>query len=408
MLKKIAYFLLPLNVLIDTLLLFSEQLSWLPLLRAFVLLLLVIYTLVRFAGKHTYYSCILVFVFYCLAQLFYVSDFAKSAVITLKICIPIASFAVGFHLFNTLREIKKLSISIVWVYLILGANFILSQRFQLGQSVYSDKSNFRVGNLDDAWNVFTYAVLLAPLVVGFVKSNRFLRLAAIVGAIGNAMLVFVSIKRIAVIGLITGNLTRMFFVPKNLSWFRSAILIAFAAGCSFLLVEDIVMERLELRSNRFESGSIEREGRYLESYYVWDEVTSFDDPAKSLLGLEGFNSVGNYADGAFGERNLHVDFNLIVNTIGLVGLFLYFLLFYQLFRSMMRVRNNLRMFAKERILLLSTFWMLLVNQFITSTAGQMYHVSYRLIVFVFLGAILGNFVNQQQSKEYVAELIPGR
>jgi hypothetical protein len=343
-----------------------------------------------------------------LAQLLFVTDFAKSAVITLKICIPIASFAVGFHLFNTLREMKKLSISIVWVYLILGANFILSQRFQLGQSVYSDKSNFRVGNLDDAWNVFTYAVLLAPLAVSFLKGNRFLRLAAIAGAIGNAMLVFVSIKRIAVIGLITGNLTRMFFVPKNLSWIRSAIVIAFAAFCSFLLVQDIVMERLELRSNRFESGAIEREGRYLESYYVWDEVTSFDDPAKSLLGLEGFNSVGNYADGLFGERNLHVDFNLIVNTIGLVGLFLYFLLFYQLFRSMMRVRNNLRMFPKERILLLSTFWMLLVNQFITSTAGQMYHVSYRLIVFVFLGAILGNFANQQQSTEYVAELIPGR
>jgi hypothetical protein len=251
-------------------------------------------------------------------------------------------------------------------------------------------------------------VLLAPLVVGFLKDNRFLRVAAIASAVGNAMLVFVSIKRIAIIGLITGNLTRMFFVPKNLSWIRSAILIACAAGCAFLLVEDIVMERLELRSNRFESGAIEREGRYLESYYVWDEVSSFENPAKSLLGLEGFNSVGNYADGGFGERQLHVDYNLIVNTIGLVGLFLYFLMFYQLFRSMMRVRNNLRMFPKERILLLSTFWMLLVNQFITSTAGQMYHVSYRLIVFVFLGAILGNFFNQRQNDGYVDALISGR
>jgi hypothetical protein len=408
MIKRLAYFLLPLNVLIDTLLLFSEQLSWLPLLRAFILLVLIMYTLIRFSGKHTHYAFILVFVLYCLAQLLFVTDFAKSAIITLKVCIPIASFAVGFHLFNTLGELKKLSISIVWVYLILGANFILSQRFQLGQSVYSDKSNFRVGNLDDAWNVFTYAVLLAPLVVSFLKSNRFLRLTAIVGAIGNAMLVFVSIKRIAILGLITGNLIRMFFVPKNLNWFRSAILIACAAGCSFLLVQDIVMERLELRSNRFESGAIEREGRYLESYYVWDEVTSFNNPAKSLLGLEGFNSVGNYANGRFGERQLHVDYNLIVNTIGLIGLFLYVFLFYRIFRTMMRFRNNLSMFPKERIVMLSTFWMLLVNQFITSTAGQMYHVSYRLMVFVFLGAILGNFVNQAQNKQYVAELATGK
>jgi hypothetical protein len=34
----------------------------------------------------------------------------------------------------------------------------------------------------------------------------------------------------------------------------------------------------------------------------------------------------------------------------------------------------------------------------------MYHVSYRLIVFVFLGAILGNFVRDSQSKHKISEV----
>jgi hypothetical protein len=402
MIKRLAYFLLPLNVLIDTLLLFSEQLSWLPLLRAFILILLLVFVLFKYRGHSKYYSAILIFVVYCLFQLPFTTDWQKSLIVTLKICIPIASFAIGFQVFNNLYELRKLSISVLLVYLILGANFILSQRFQLGQSVYSDESNFRVGNLADAWNVFTYSVLLAPLVISLFAKEKFLRISSYVGAIGNGLLVLISIKRIAIIGLITGNLIRMYFVPKTVRWMRSVIVFFFVAAIALYFIQDIIMERIELRSSRFESGALEREGRYLESNYVWDEVLSFKVPVKSLFGLEGFNSVGNYADGRFGDRQLHVDYNLIVNTIGIVGLILYVFIFLQISRLMIRVADDWNGDRTIKQTLLSTFWMLLLNQFITSTAGQMYHVSYRLIVFVFLGAIVGIFV-KEKSKHLLAK-----
>jgi hypothetical protein len=148
---------------------------------------------------------------------------------------------------------------------------------------------------------------------------------------------------------------------------------------------------LEARSDRFESGAIEREGRFLESEYVWDGALSFDVPLKSLFGLEGFNSVGNYADGRFGDRQLHVDYNLIVNTIGLVGLMLYFAMFFQFGRRMIQLQSRTALSPQVSLFLRSVFWMLLLNQFITSFAGQMYHVSYRLMVFVVMGSILGTF-----------------
>jgi hypothetical protein len=66
-------------------------------------------------------------------------------------------------------------------------------------------------------------------------------------------------------------------------------------------------------------------------------------------------------------------------------------MFIQFGLRMKRLQLRTGLNASTSLFLRSVFWMLLLNQFITSFAGQMYHVSYRLIVFVMLGAILGTF-----------------
>ena len=376
-------------MLIDTLLLFSEQLSWLPMLRAGLLILLLLYVFVKYKGHLRHYSFVVIFLAYSLLQLFFVGDFSKSLNITLKVCLPIASLAVGFHLFSTIQELKRLSISVVWVFFILIFNFVLSQWLGLGNAVYSDDSNFRVGNLDDSWNVFTYSILLTPLILYFVQRDTRLRILTYIGASVNSILVLISIKRIAILGLLTGTLFRWYFALRFRSIIKSFFVVALLLSMAYLLFGDLIESRIQARSDRFEAGSFEREGRFLESQFVWDEILSFENPTKSLFGLEGFYSVGNYADGRFGERQLHVDYNLIANTIGLVGLLLYFMMFVQMAISMRRYSKGASLEIGLSKILLSIFWMLLLNQFITSFAGQMYHVSYRLIVFVFIGSILG-------------------
>jgi len=391
MLKRLAYYLLPVNVLIDTLLLFSEQFAWLPLVRAGLLLGLVLFVFIKCRGHLKHYSMLVFFLLYCMIQLAFVSDPAKSLNITLKVCIPIAAFVVGFRLFNSAEELRKLSISIITIFFILIANFALSQLFGLGNSVYSEESDFRVGNLDDSWNVFTYSVLLTPMALYFARKSRWMKWSAYVGSTINAMLVVFSIKRIAILGLITGTGIRWLYSLQVKRIIKSLIGLALGVAVLYPFFGEKVEQRIQARSDRFESGALEREGRFLESQFVWDQVLSFDDPAKSLFGMEGFNSVGNYAGGRFGDRQLHVDYNLIVNTIGLVGLLLYLAMFVQLAFSMRRVHRRAQLESSFGILIQSVFWMLLLNQFITSFAGQMYHVSYRLIVFVFLGAILGTY-----------------
>lgn len=388
MISRLAYYLLPFNVLIDSLLLFSDQLFWLPFFRAFFLISLLIHVFAVYKSHIRHYSAIIIFLFYCFAQLIFVTDFEKSIGITLKICIPISSFIIGYWLFSNLEQLRRLSKSLIFVYLILILNFILSQFFQLGEALYSEESNFRVGNFDDSWNVFTYSVLMAPFAMHFLTKRK-LKIYLYIGSIINGILVFISIKRIAIIGLLSGNLIRILFVRKSLRLFYSILIVSIVSLTAFQFFKDTIIKRMEARSNRFEEGAFEREGRYLETQYVWDEVFSFEDPAKSVFGLEGFNSVGNYANGLFGERQLHVDYNLIVNTNGLLGLFLYFNIFIQMAVKFYVYRKRITIDYRTESLLMSTFWMLLINQFISSFAGQMYHISYRMIVFVFLGSILG-------------------
>jgi hypothetical protein len=205
------------------------------------------------------------------------------------------------------------------------------------------------------------------------------------------MLVIISLKRIAITGLVAGNFIRFLFVPRVLIALRVLSGVVFILLIALPLYENLIKSRLDARSSRFEQGALERESRYLETFYVWDETASFEDPAKSIFGLQGFNSVGNYANGRFGGRNLHMDYNLIVNTIGLVGLLLYFAVFINFFLLFKKNYPKSTIQEETKKQLRATFFMLLITPFITSFAGQMYHISYRLIVFVYLGAIIGTF-----------------
>lgn len=158
------------------------------------------------------------------------------------------------------------------------------------------------------------------------------------------------------------------------------------------LYSDLLSSRLGARSDRFEEGSLQKEGRFLESFIVWEEVFSFKKPSKSIFGLEAFNSVGNYGGGSFGVRNLHVDYNLIVNTIGLLGFMLYFKVFLEIYSNYRKVKKNITV-TSDLIKMQKTYIMILLFvPFFTSLGGQMYAITFRMIIFIYLGANLGSLI----------------
>jgi len=353
------------------------------------MLTLLLWTIIKNERNTGYYGWLIAFAIYCIINVLLSTDINKSLNITLKVLIPMLSFIIGFNLINSIKKLIILNNSVIYIFVILVFNYIISQTLGIGKSVYTGGSDFLVGGMDDNWNVFTYSVLITPLILNFIRTNKTKRIWVLSLSLITAMLVFISLKRIAITGLIAGNFIRFSLAPKVLIAFRVILGSALVLMITLPLYENLIKVRLDARSSRFELGSIERESRYLETFYVWEEVFSFDNPAKSIFGLQGFNSVGNYASGRFGKRNLHMDYNLIINTIGIVGFFLYFMVFFEIFINFKRIYQQSRLSQETKKQLKATFYMLLITPFVTSIAGQMYHISYRLIVFVYLGSIIG-------------------
>ena len=389
MTRKLILWLLPANVLFDVLLIFFEGGGILPLIRAGFMLILILWTIIKNERNTGHYGWLIFFAIYCIINVILSTDIIKSLNITLKVLIPMLSFTIGYNLINSIKKLIILNNSIIYIFVILIGNYIISQTFGIGKSVYTGGDDFLVGGMDDNWNVFTYSVLITPLVINFISNDNSKKIIALLLSIATAMLVFVSLKRIAITGLVAGNFIRFTLAPKVKIAFRVILATALILLITLPLYENLIKARLEARSSRFEQGSLERESRFLETFYVWAEVFSFENPAKSIFGLEGFNSVGNYASGRFGGRNLHMDYNLIVNTIGLVGFIIYFIIFIEINYKFKKAYKNSKLNLDTKKQLKATFYMLLITPFITSIAGQMYHISYRLIVFVYLGSIIG-------------------
>jgi hypothetical protein len=246
------------------------------------------------------------------------------------------------------------------------------------------------GNLSDNWNLLTYSLILFPMIYNQYPKTKIPKNISLILFFVLVVFVMLSMKRTAIAGLVIGLLIYGYHNLKLKSFLRVVILSGVFLGASYPFYSPILEKRFEARSDRFEEGALEEEGRYQESFFVWEEVYEFKDPIKQLFGLEAFNSRGNYANGLFGNRILHVDYNAIVNTIGIVGLLLYFLIFYQIFIRFKRFYKKVSLlsipFKKE---LKGTFYALLITQFVTSFGGQMYAVTFRMIIFIYLGAIIG-------------------
>lgn len=395
--QRIINYIIPINLIFDVLLIVTKNVSF---VRAALLTLLLTHLIIRFFGKHKAYNLVFVWGFFALTIALISSDMVASLLNTLKIVLPIFTILIGYHYFDTKEKIRYLAKSIKWVLLIVIINLVLSTVFGLGSSRYTEEGQeetFYMGQLSDHWNMFTYAILSVPILLHFETKKG--KLYVIVLAFFNAILILLSIKRIALVGLLGGGLINSAMTLRTKVILKYSVIGLVVMVLSFPLYGEMLSERFEARSDRFEEGSLEKESRYLETSYVWSDSFSFNEFDKSLFGMEAFNSAGTYAGGIFGDRQLHVDYNNILNTIGIVGLALYFIMFIQIWKSFKRCLKGIVIRDKFSKTMKATFFSFFIMQFITSIAGQMYNITYRMILFIFLGAAMGYF-NQLKKQQF--------
>ena len=89
------------------------------------------------------------------------------------------------------------------------------------------------------------------------------------------------------------------------------------------IFEEALTKQIKARERRLSTENIEEEGRYQETFIVLNEIIFSGDLKLVFFGKEVYNSPGNYANGKYGKRMIHNDYNVVLHGSGLIGLVLF-------------------------------------------------------------------------------------
>ena len=210
--KRLINYIIPINLVLDVLLIVTKEVAY---LKAAIMTGLLAHLMINYSGRHKAYSGVFIFGLYAMTIALISTDMIASLLNTLKIIIPIFTILLGYHFFNTKETIKPLAKSMKLVLLIVIINLILSTIFGLGSSRYTEEGEeetFYMGQLSDHWNMFTYAILSVPILLHYETTKGKIYISIL--AFFNAILILLSIKRIALAGLFGGGIINAYLTLK--------------------------------------------------------------------------------------------------------------------------------------------------------------------------------------------------
>jgi len=384
---RLLYIFIPLNLLWDFLSIYSpERSSTFSIIRGLVLIIIILLFINKLDFSKVTKSVIM-FAVYVVLLLPFSSDFSYSISASAKILISLMMLPIGYSYVRSDATLDNLNDSLFYCYAICVFGFFFYNLFEVGGFAYTQAVSFHAGALKDSWNTLTYLLLLAPAYFQYRTyfSNKIIYPVMFIALL---IILLLSFKRIAIAGLIFGYLIFIYNYGNWASSIKRLLLVFVALAClSPFLLEPFFM-KYEAREYALNIEYMkEKEARSRETPYIWGDAFSFEKPLKSLFGGEAFNSAGLYADGIFGNRVIHVDYNLILFSTGIIGLLLYLNIYYQLYRCFRNIKQF--MIANNGRLYMALFLSLLLTSLLTSVAGQMEAITFRSTIFLYLGAILG-------------------
>lgn len=321
------------------------------------------------------------------------SDPSGSLKFMLKAFIPFFLFSLATRVkdpVGILDSLRKYAPYILAVFIIYT---FLSNVIGFGVETYKDNT-FLTGYLFGAdlhFFAFLSVIVLTTQILSekHPGNNRIFELVVVL--ITGTILMF-TLRRTSVFILVSGIL---FMNVRSWKVFFKRLLplsVLIIVGSLWVYQSATFQKRLEARSNKFSAESIEQESRFLEIYVIQEEVLSFRDVSRSLFGTELFNSSGNYADGKFRDRMIHVDYFIWLHGGGVIGLLLYLLYLF----SLPRVFGIPFFTADTKNTTLRLFWFMYLMQFVVSFSGQMYIISFRSLIFIYLALLAKSYSNSRK------------
>lgn len=353
-------------------------------LRGLILALFFIYFVLSFYPKDLPSTVILASIYYLLFLVPFSSNLLTSLVGVVKYSLGILMFPIGYYYFNTFNKFKTL-VKILIISLIIYLIFILiSNFFNLGKYDYAAGTfYFGSGSVNITKDIFILTLLAPISFLLFPGSKRFLTLVYLIGFV----VAIIGIKRSVLISGVLSILAYLYitrFRERQVKLIFGGAVLFIGILLIFPSVYDTFQKRVTAREDQlsFEEKVIEKETRYDETNQVLNAWKTGPLLFK-LFGSEPFNDRYYYRT----IRMLHTDYMVILSGTGAVGIFLWFYIYYAIFREK---RKYAHLINSNRLLIEinAIFTALIFVQLFMSVSSTVYAISLRGFIFLFWGASL--------------------
>lgn len=297
----------------------------------------------------------------------------------------------SFLVINSIDKFKKLMNSISLVAILYIVNIIISTLFNIKGKSYS-REIFDVGNVfTEGLNSMAYLLTAAPLILYL---NPKYKRVIIITSVIIFILVLIQLKRISIIAIFAGFIINLIYSQNRVNIFFGLIVSTLFLFFAYPIFEKTLQKQIKARERRLSTQNIEEEGRYQETFVVLDEIVFSSDPIRLFFGKEIFNSPGNYANGRYGRRMIHNDYNAILHGSGIIGLALFILWPIPLFLFYRKIKVYTKFYFEDKKLfdyMNVTFISFLIMGYILSISGGVNAILFNSIRMAVLGAILRVF-----------------
>lgn len=393
---KIFLFTWALNMFVVTLVGFFPKFQTFLNLRGLFNILVIIYLWKNVSLKDRAAQTILGFSIYLFILSLFSSDIFLSLTMTVKAAIGMLTYIIAYELFSTRRNFIKLLNYYKYLFIILFLSIVFSNISGIGEVDYiedvKNESVILFGGLGvSITKLLIIPILLAPVYLYLLKDVKRKQLVIFMIFVGIVVSIL-SGKRSSIMGLMGGALVYALLMEKT-KILKPVVYMAVLGFISFPLYQDYVFSIFENRKSQLyyvsdDAGSMEKEGRYWETLEVLEAMEK-DNTFHMIFGSELFNEF-DYFDT---KRMIHIDYNVILNGSGFLGLFLFLLIFFQIIHKASyfyrKAHDPFYKLIAISVISITVFGMLI------SIGGSVRSFDFRGPIFIYLGAAMG-FLNQQR------------
>lgn len=385
----LIFFIIPLNVLADTLMQFYDETAEIHsgLIRAPILIAILLCYVPR-VKINLLSLMIMMFLGYLGILILFSSNFAVSLSTFIKVAVSFSVLPISYSVITNQEAFKKLQYSLIVSVGIALINFFLAQIFRLGEIAYTGHMFYMGGMGVRLTYLFAYALVLAPLCVFCIKKKRY-RLSALIMYSLSAAVVLTTFRRGAMAALIIGFAVLLFVGHGKVK--RQTVKLL-ATGLVALMIFFLFYGNTiaALYKRRIADG-LSRDlatsyGRVNETRVVWNEF--FNKSLKhTMFGTELFNSREYFHAWKRDGRIIHIDYNVVLHGSGAVGLALFLGIYWAIFRSFHR---HQKYFPKTPFYdhLKPTFWAVIAVSITLSLTNQLGNITSYTIYCLNIGAML--------------------